>query len=327
MSCFFGIYDAQFIDMNALNTLVERWLCQSGYKKKNSLLDSHFSCPVKKKFGFDAAGQLEKLAFDTFYDHTRTLFFLDENSSTYADSLFELQPHMLEYFQRELDAYFFRTRVLARPMMIPLDESWFFQWLQRFHATPSGDQAIFVTNYSALERERQRKSKRLCVLQQREQIVEQPKKRKLQAICDETPALLPLSKPKKTNFNCVQWKHLQVQARKQLHEAVLFYRFSHVRLIAAEWQKESEHERRLDIDAVEWAFRRICKQILPLAAEKEIAMRRNSLQMIDTLFECFASMQLCKKTCMKKHIIDICRNLDHRKDIVEHMMQFKCSCI
>ena len=314
--------------MNALAMLVEKWILQNGCNKKKlySLEISHCACPVQKKFGFDAAGEFQKYAFDSFYDKTRTLFFLDEEKSTFQDALYELQPNMFEFFIHEMDAWFLRAQI-GRPIMFELDEYWFHAWLQRFNTLTTGDQQVYKS-FSAIERERQRKSQRSCVLQRREIFIQEPKKRKLLENCELAPQVSDSSsiKPKKLNYNCVQWKHLQVQARKQLHDSVLSYRFSHVRHIAKEWERESEQERRLDINAIEWAFRRICKQLLPLAAEKEIAMRENSLKMIDTLFESFSLMGLCKNNCMRKHIIDICRSLDHRKDIIDHMMQYKCSC-
>ena len=322
----FAIYDPKHMNMDALDVLIEKWLRRRGKRIFPSLSDwSRVSTDyrVKFQFGFGQIAQFQKYAFDEFYDKTRVKFFLDESKSTYRDALYELQPHMLKFFLDEVDTYFLPP-AYGKPIIVELDEEWWNDWQKKCkEITQEEEDNLFGAaqeNLLAIEKERLRKSKRLCVLQ-REHAPLQPKRRKVEEICVESKR-----KPRKSNFNCVQWKHLQVQARKQLHEAVLSFDFAYVKLIAKEWEEESAEERRLDVDAIEWAFRRICKQLLPHSAEKETAMRENGIRMIETLFECFSSMSLCKPKCMRLHIINICRDLENRSDIISHMLQYKCSC-
>ena len=251
--------------------------------------------------------------------------------------MYELQPAMLKYFYDAMDAHFVPPGY-AKPVIIDIDEEWWQIWLQSNKSITDEEAANLLAlaqqnfsdeqNLEIAGRERLRKSKRLCVLQKTNSATGAKKRKLHDESFDEKDDLIfnPVRKPRKNNFNSVQWKHLQVQARKQLHEAVLSFDFAFVKMIASEWEKESEQERRLDSDAIEWAFRRICKQLLPHSAEKEILMRQNGIKMIETLFDCFKSMNLCKSNCMRLHIIGICRSLDSRQDILTHMMQYRCSC-
>jgi len=308
------------MDPDALDFLIQKWLKHRGKRVYKQLADCSMMTieeRINYQFGY---GYCERDEFDHFYDATRIKFFQDETQSTYLDALFELRPHMLDYFVDQIVPYLSPKPVYEEPYFFQVDDDFIEKWNAR--------KAEEELNLTEAEQERQRRSKRLCVLQKSFSAPEAKRKREefMDDIIDPNTCASTMRKPKKSNFNAVQWKHLQVQARKQLHEAVLSFDFKFVTIIANEWLKESEEERRLDIDAIEWAFRRICKQLLPHSAEKEAIARQNSIKMIETLFECFRSMRLCSKFCMRKHIIDICRDLGTRDDILHHMTNFRCSC-
>lgn len=335
----FAVYDPKHMDMNALDFLIEKWRRRRGLRIFPKLHDMSGLCVdarIKFQFGCGDVGFFEKKAFDEFYDRTRTKFFEDETKSTFRDALYELQPEMFEYFIKEMDASF-QPPGYPKPVILEIDDEWLRNYNEKRKKIDAEEERHLLdaarqnheNSLQLVEQERQRRSKRLCVVQRAlsAPVYISTKKRKVEdiiVVADEPNA--PARKPRKSNFNSIQWKHLQVQARKQLHEAVLSYDFPYVQLIASEWEKESDEERRLDIDALEWAFRRICKQLLPHAAEKEANMRKNAIAMIEKLFECFRSMKLCERECMRLHIISICREVGNRSDIISHMMAYRCSC-
>lgn len=384
-------YDLRFIDTSALCHLIDCWMVHRKRRihalPPNSTGDamSDLLC----KFGSGVRAVEEKRQFDKFYSDTKTEFFLDESVSTFQDALCELQqPHMLEFFLREMHALFSGRKMAAellasvKPKIVSLTEEELEALVKEREEEHEAFREIAIREsrerferqgrqrcwqapqVSMLLQKRQsmplretavaaRRSKRQCVLLKRQASALSSA---WSTITAPTVTMSPTAatadqltsihydndqpetgamhfKKRRNQFSAVQWKRLQVVARKQLHRAVLEYDFAAVQRIADNWCAESEDERRLDFDAVEWALRRLCKQLLPMAPAKAETARANSLAMIDTLFECFRPMRLCRAArrfggtkCMRQHLNNIVASVPNRFDIAQHLLRVVCDC-
>lgn len=322
------------INMHALNRLVDEWIKCSGMRlypiPSSEIANMNFT---SLKFGCDQTAEWRCAQFENFYIKTRIEFYMDETLSTYHDALYELQPKMEAYV---------RTKMLEQWQTRP-DTTSCKAIVTEFTEEELQNRTEFLNQEQTTIfcEEEKRRSKRHCVLARKmphiatthieeivstQKIVEQPKPSILEA---------PLAKVKRSSLNAIQWKRHQVSARKQLHRAVLKYDFKAVQHIATVWQAENFEERRLDFDAIEWALRRICKQLLPMAAARAEIARANSLLMIDMLFECFQSMRLCRNckrfgtgnvTCMVEHLGNIVATQPDRDDIAQHLKHVVCDC-
>jgi hypothetical protein len=278
--------------------------------------------------------------FIEFYNATRIEFFSDESVSVFDDIRCELQPRMLAYFLdalHDLHAPPGEKRLRAPNAHQYMLESDF----SKCNTDVDGINAALNESAQQYRAERRRSKRRRMARFVKDVETPRSSARDEQdadvdaaASCDDE-YVVPTKPVRRSECNVVQWKRHQVQARKELHSAVLGFNFAAVRYIVERWRNQSEQEQLLDFAAVEWALRRICKQLLPMAAAKAQAARQNGLAMIDMLFECFSSLHLCKSlvqytdgevSCMREHLRNIVATLPHRADIAQHVLQIKCEC-
>jgi hypothetical protein len=289
----------------------------------------------------------EEQRFHDFYEKTRMEFFDDESVSVFADIRCELRPHMLAYFLHAMHDFF--TRDLHKERIFAATHAHLFL---SYESQPAADNGENDEQQETLEekqerRDARRRSKRRRIVRFA-MVASRAAAEKDVATTATTSATTmidacddddnvgdagPQRPVRRSECNVVQWKRHQVQARKELHRAVLEYDFADVQRIVERWHSQSQQERLLDFGAVEWALRRICKQLLPMAEAKAQLARQNGIAMIDTLMECFSSMHLCQslldyngETCMRQHLRNIVAALPHRADIDRHVAQMKCEC-
>jgi len=154
------------------------------------------------------------------------------------------------------------------------------------------------------------------------------------SVCAANPAiytpLLPI-----TEYTPIELKRQRVSARKRLHEAVLDYDFAGVTRIAKEWLASPLNMRRLDFCAVEWALRRVCKKLLPLAHSRQVEARQNAVDMLRHLLTHFVSMKLCHNplpsqrgpvACIRQHLMHLALAQGDRREIIDFLQLFRCEC-
>lgn len=321
------------IDMFALHRILDYWMKLHDFRIHP--LPTELLCDpyhMLSKFGYGRPAETKFLLFEKFYKETRIDFFMDETLSTHKDALFELQPHMLDYFLKKLHEIASKKNCIF--FLPPVIKEFTEEELQERLAKKDDLEQLEQILKEEEEEEEKRRSKRKCVLKRTSVTtstspVEQCDWKTITRIVP-----VPILKGKRCNFNSIQWKRQQVTARKQLHRAVLAHDFDAVKRIAARCLEEEDDERRLDFDAIEWALRRLCKQLLPMAAAKAQIAREESIVMIDTIFESFRPLNLCRSCerfggsvkCMCDHLVNVVSVLPERDDIARHLFKIKCEC-